>query len=160
MSRFSIPIPIPNPFRKEGQFSLRDVQDEMNGMFDRLWHAGLSTGPFDGQEWAPVVDVIEETERFIVRAEVPGMEAADIEVAYSGGGLLLKGQKNSSYSEEAVAGLIRHERRFGGFSRQIALPAEVEAAKISATCRNGLLEVSLPKTEASRPQAIKIQVAE
>ncbi len=148
------------PFRKEGQISLRDFQDEVNGLFQRLWHTGLSTGPFDGQDWAPVVDVLEENDRFVVRVELPGLTAADIELTYADGALVIKGHKEVDYSEEQRKTLVHHERRFGEFARSISLPVTVDAAKISATCHNGLLEIALLKTEESRPKAIKIEVAE
>jgi len=154
MSRF----PFPLPFRKEGPFGLRDLQDEINSMFAKLWHAGLSTGPFDGQDWAPVVDVFEEPDRFVVRAEVPGLDASEIELTFSGGTLTLRGHKAADYTEETAKGLLRRERRFGSFARGIPLPANVDAAKVSATCRNGLLEITLPKTEESRPKPIKVEV--
>ncbi len=156
MSRF----PLPFPFRKESHVSLGDLQEEVNNMFRRLWHTGLSTGPFDGQDWAPAVDVAEQPDRFIIRAEVPGLEAADIELSYRDGGLVLKGDKGLDYDEETAKSLIRRERRFGQFSRCIALPAEADASRISATCRNGLLEVTVHKTAESQPKPIKIEVNE
>ena len=148
------------PFRKEGQVSLRDLQEEMNNLFARLWHTGLSTGPLDGQDWAPVLDVLEEEDRYVIRAEVPGLDAAGIELTYSGETLTIKGHKEVHYTDEQRKSLIRHERRFGAFSRSVSLPAAADPGKISATCHNGLLEISLPKTEESKPKAIKIAVAE
>lgn len=156
MSRF----PLPFPFRKESHISLSDLQEEINNLFQRLWHAGVSTGPFDGQDWAPLVDVIEEPDRFIVRAEVPGLDAADIELTFSGGVLVLSGEKRSDCGEEKAKCLLQRERRFGRFARNVSLPASADPAKISATCRKGLLEVTVAKTEESRPKAITIEVSE
>ena len=147
------------PFRKEIQMSLRDLQEEINNLFARLWHTGLSTRPFDGQDWAPVADVLEEEDRYLVRAEVPGLTAADIELTYSGGTLVIKGHKDVDYTDDQRKSLVHHERRFGAFSRSVSLPATVEPAKINATCHNGLLEVTLLKTEECRPKAIKVEVA-
>ena len=148
------------PFRKDSQLSLRDVQDEMNNLFQKLWHAGLSTGPFDGQDWAPVVDVFEEDDRFMVRAEIPGLNAAGVELTYADGVLTVKGHKDQDFSDEQRKSLIQHERRFGTFSRCVSLPVTVDPSKMSATCHNGLLEVTLLKTEESRPKGIKIEVTE
>ena len=63
---------IPIPSRKDLPASLSDLQAEMNNLIERLWHTGLTTRPLDGQEWAPSVDVLEEPDRFVVKAEVPG----------------------------------------------------------------------------------------
>jgi len=148
------------PFRKEGQISLSDLQQEMNNLFDRFWHGGLSTPPFDGQGWAPAVDVIEEPERFILRAEVPGLEAADISLTCSEGSLEIKGHKSCDYAEETRQGLLRRERRFGSFSRSIPLPGGADSSAITASCRNGVLEITMPKREDSRAKVIKIDVKE
>ncbi|HUU84807.1 MAG TPA: Hsp20/alpha crystallin family protein [Phycisphaerae bacterium] len=148
------------PFRREGQMSLRDLQEEMNGLLARLWHTGVSTGPFDGQDWAPVMDVLEEDDRYVIRAEIPGLDAGAVELTYSGGTLVIKGHKDAEYTDDQRKSLIHHERRFGAFSRSVSLPAEADPTKVNATCHNGLLEITLLKKEASRPKTIKIQVAE
>ena len=148
------------PFRKEGQIALGDLQQEINGVFERLWHRGLASGPFDGQDWAPAVDVLDQAQQCVIRVEVPGMQATDIDVTCSEGTLVIKGEKACDYDEEDRKGVIRRERRFGGFARSIPLPAGVDAAKIAATCRNGLLEIILPKKEEAKPKVIKIEVNE
>lgn len=149
----------PIPSRKDLPSSLSELQAEMNGLFQRLWHAGLTTGPLDGQEWAPALDVIEEADRYVVKAEVPGLEASDIDVSYSEGTLTIRGHKKEEYTEETRAGLIRRERRFGQFARALPLPGAVEASRICATCRHGVLEVTLPKKEDSRARTVKIEVS-
>lgn len=151
-------IPIPFPSRKDLPGSLSELQAEMNNLFQRLWHAGLSTGPLDGQEWAPPLDVVEEADRFVVQAEVPGLEAADIEVSFAEGVLTLKGHKSEELAEQEREGLIRRERRFGQFARSVPVPGAVDASQITATCRNGLLQITLLKKEESRSRTIKIEV--
>ena len=148
------------PFRREGHVSLPDLQAEMNRLFDRLWHGSVSAGPFDGQEWAPAIDVLEESDRFVVKAEVPGLEAGDVDVAISGDTLTVKGQKTSERSETERRGYVRMERRFGSFSRSIDLPATVDASKVTASCRRGVLEIILPKKEEARPKSIRVEVQE
>ena len=66
--------------------SVSDLQDEFNNVFNRLWHGGVTTGPLDGQDWAPRIDLIDEPDQFVVRAEVPGISAGRIDVG-SGAGL-------------------------------------------------------------------------
>jgi HSP20 family protein len=145
------------PFRKE-QLSLSELQDQMNLLFSRLWHAGVSMGPFDGQDWAPALDVFEEAERYVVTAEVPGLKVDDIEVTYVGNTVTLAGRKGPDVTEETSKGFLCRERRFGRFSRAVTLPETVDAGKINATCRDGVLEVVLPKKQEARPVSIKVDV--
>jgi HSP20 family protein len=145
------------PFRKE-PLSLNELQDQMNMLFSRLWHTGVSMGPFDGQDWAPPVDVFEDADRYVVTAELPGLNVDDIEVTYTGNSLTLAGQKVSDVDEESKKGFLCRERRFGRFSRTVTLPDTVDGGKVSAACRNGLLEVVLPKKQESKPVSVKIEV--
>ncbi|MFH0983092.1 MAG: Hsp20/alpha crystallin family protein [Planctomycetota bacterium] len=149
-----------NPLGKDIPVSLGDLQNEMNHMFDRLWHGGLTTGPFDGNAWAPTFDVLDEDERVMIVAEVAGMEAADIELSFQGDRLTVKGHRPSPWPEEAAKKLLRRERRYGSFSRTIELPPGIDADKISATVRQGVLTVTLPKVEPARGKSIKIDSAE
>lgn len=146
-----------HPFKPQS-LSLRDLQEEINGLFDRLWHGGIRTGPFDGQEWAPPVDVLDESERFVVRAEVPGLVAADFDVSVSGNVLTIKGNKPSDRREEQQEQYVRAERPFGAFNRSITLPVAVNADGVRATCSKGVLEVSLPKSEEARPKSVRVEV--
>ena len=146
-----------HPFKPQS-LSLRDLQEEINGLFDRVWHGGIRTAPFDGQEWAPAVDVLDEAERFIVRAEVPGLVTADFDVSVSGNVLTIKGSKPSDRREEQQEQYLRAERPFGAFNRSITLPVAVDADGVQATCTKGVLEVSLPKHEGVRPKSVRVEV--
>jgi len=149
-----------NPFRKDMHLSLSDLQTEMNRMFDRVWHGGLSTGPFDGNAWAPAFDVLHEDDRVVLVAEVPGLEAPDVELSFQDNRLTLKGHRPSPWSEEAAAKLVRCERRYGAFSRTIDLPAEIDADGITASVHHGVMTVTLPKVEQARGKQIKIEAAD
>ncbi len=148
------------PFTKEGHIPLSDLQEEMNKLFERLWHGGVTTGPLDGQDWAPPVDVLEEPARYVVKAEVPGLDAGDVDVSISGDALTIKGHKPSERSEGQEANYLRAERRFGNFARSVALPASVDPAKVTAACRQGVLEIILPKKEEARPKSIRVELQE
>ena len=148
------------PFRKEGQLSIGELQDQMNLMFSRLWHGGLSTGPFDGQDWAPALDIQDLPEQYVVTAEVPGLKVEDIEVTYCGTALTLAGRKGGEAAGTTKEGWLCRERRFGKFSRSITLPHAVNADGVTATCRNGVLHVVLPKKEPVRAGVVKITVEE
>lgn len=148
------------PFRKEIPLSMADVQDEVNRLVDRVWHLGLRAGPLDGQEWAPAIDVIEEPDRFLVRAELPGLGTEEVDVSISGGTLTIQGRKRSDLPEGDDRHYLRSERRFGAYSRTVPLPATVDAENATAHCRKGVLEVVLPKKEDARPKSIEISVEE
>ncbi len=146
------------PFGKAIPTSLSELQDELTRVFDRAWQAGISTGPLHGHGWGPVIDVIDEDERFVVVAEVPGLSVADIEVSFEQGELILKGNKIQDRGEEEEVLYVRNERRFGSFCRRVALPEEVDTADIKATCQRGLLEVVLPKVKTDVGTKVKINV--
>ena len=105
--------------------------------------------------WVPAVDIIEEKDRFLLRADVPGVDPADIEVSMDAGVLSIAGQRvHESRSEDA--GLQRMERVSGRFFRRFSLPDTADAENIEAQCRNGILEVSIPKQP--EVQACRIEV--
>jgi len=150
------------PFRalQDPQLSLSNLQDEMNRLFERLWHGGLSTRPFDGQQWAPPIDLYEHDDRYTLYVEVPGVDASSVDVSYLGSSLTVRGEKlrPTGVSDETPA--VRSERRFGTFCRTIELPGGVDADRVSAKCCFGVLEVTIPKSEASKPKSIRVEVDE
>jgi HSP20 family protein len=146
------------PFRKDVPLSLTEIQDEINRMFDRFWHAGLATGPLDGQDWAPPLDVLEEPDRFVVTAEVPGLDTGDVEVAVSENVLTIRGHKSPERSEGEGLTYLRKERAGGSFSRSIQMPAEVTPDDVTASCKKGVLEIVLPKQQGARPKSVEIRV--
>lgn len=148
------------PFSKDFPLSPSEFQNEIDRLFQRFWHGGISTGPLDGQDWAPPVDVLEEEDRFVVRAEVPGLESRDIEVSVSGDRLTLKGHKPTERREDDERNYLRSERRFGGFQRIIELPMSVDPEDVTAGCRKGVLEVVLVKKDENRPKAIRVDVSD
>lgn len=144
--------------RPDRPISLSGMQDEMNHLIERVWHSGLSAGPFDGQEWAPPVDIYDEPERYVVHLEVPGVDPASINVTHVGREMTVRGNKPTPYDEESPAKQVRNERRFGSFCRTIDLPADVDAEGLSADCSGGILTISMPKSETSRPKSVKVNV--
>lgn len=145
------------PFQ-DPPLSLGSLQDEMSRLMERLWHAGVSTGPFDGQQWAPVLDMYEGEEGYTLWAEVPGVVPEEIEVTHVGNRLTIRGEKRRPSSVMEKDRAVRSERRYGSFNRQLELPEDCDASKLSAKCHAGLLELSIPKSAASRPKSVKIKV--
>ncbi len=142
----------------EMQFSFSSLQDELNHLKERLWHAGLSTGPFDGQEWAPAIDLFEHGDHYTLFVEVPGVLPEEIEVTRVGAALTIRGKKSAPEEMGEEDRRLRGERRFGTFCRTIELPGDIEAEPWSAKSTRGVLKITIPKSEASRAKSIKIEI--
>ena len=78
---------------QDAQISLGNLQDEMNRLIERVWHSGVSTGPFDGQQWGPVLDVYEHDDAYLLFAELPGVDGSDVEVTVLNNTLTIRGEK-------------------------------------------------------------------
>ena len=132
-------------------------QEEMNRLFDEFFRGG--TGGEQGWAsgaWTPPVDIYEDgTDAVVLKAELPDMKREDIGVTFDNNVLTLKGERRI---DEAVARekYQRLERRYGSFSRSFTLPATVDAAQISATYKDGVLTIRLPKREEARPRQIAV----
>lgn len=127
---------------------------------DRLWdeYFGPSRRALQPMEeaWMPAIDVSETGEKITVKAEIPGMEAKDIDIAIVGDTLTIKGEKKTE-REEKEENYHIVERSYGSFSRSMKLPAAVEPDKVEATYKNGVLTVVCPKKEEVKPKAIEIK---
>ncbi|RUM88452.1 MAG: Hsp20/alpha crystallin family protein [Thermodesulfatator sp.] len=134
---------------------------ELRREIDRLWEEffGRARVPerWEGWEWAPAVDVSETDEAVVVRADVPGLDPEDLEITLSGNTLVIKGEKKKE-EEERRENFYRVERVYGSFLRTVDLPAEVEADKVEATYKNGVLKIVLPKKAEAKGRTIKVKV--
>ncbi|CAN7752838.1 Hsp20/alpha crystallin family protein [compost metagenome] len=121
----------------------------------------LDVEPLGRREWAwpagPAVDFVESDKSYEITAELPGMDEKDIEVKLTNGGLMIKGEKHVE-KEEKDKGYYLHERHFGSFERVFRMPEGVDAAKIEATFKKGVLTVMLPKTPEARKTERKIPI--
>lgn len=129
---------------------------------DRLWDDYFGPGrralqPLEA-EFAPVVDLAETEDMLTITAEVPGIDPKDIDISLAGEVITIKGEKKSA-REEKKENYHLVERTYGSFSRSLKLPATVEAEKIEATYKDGVLTVTCPKKEAVKPKAIEIKTA-
>ena len=104
----------------------------------------------------PSLDVSESESAWLVRTDLPGVELADVEVSVTGNVLTIRGEKKAEPASE-TSSLRRTERRYGKFDRSLEFPTDVDAAKVEATAKNGVLTIVLPKAEASRPRTIPIK---
>jgi HSP20 family protein len=109
--------------------------------------------------WTPRVDIYEEAERFVVIADVPGVEAKDIDITAENGVLTVKGQRNSERKDTGKNGYERIERTSGSFVRRFTLPESANTESITAKQTNGVLEVSIPKQPKVQPRRISVEAA-
>ena len=109
-------------------------------------------------DWAPAVDIIEEKDRFVLRADVPGVDPADIDLSMDAGVLTVSGERKSEVQTENE-GFRRVERVSGRFYRRFNLPETADADGISARSSNGILEVTIPKLPEVQARRITVQAA-
>ena len=126
---------------------IQQMQREMGTMFDRRLDADNDSATMATSDWVPAVDVKEEDSRFLIIADVPGVEPDNIELHMENGMLSIKGERHEEHEEEKK-GYKRVERIHGSFHRRFNLPDTADAENISAKSRNGTLEISIPKREA------------
>ena len=105
--------------------------------------------------WAPAIEVFEKEDKFVVKAELPGMKEEDIDISVLGDTLTIKGERKAE-SEVKEEDYYCCERSYGSFSRSIAVPSNVDAKKIEASYEDGVLEVSLPKAPEVKPKKISV----
>ena len=138
------------------------ARQDMDDLFDRyLKRAGLpATGNQElltSGDWTPRVDIAETEQAFEVKAELPDVRKEDVKVTVENGVLTLHGEKKHE-SEEKDRKFHRIERHYGSFNRSFKLPENVDSNGITAAFHDGVLNVTLPKSEETRPKAIQISV--
>jgi HSP20 family protein len=142
------------------RFEPWSIADLMQRDFDRL--AARRFGPNDVEtpvsDWVPAVDIVEEKDRFLLRADVPGVTPADIDVSMEDGVLTIAGERHTEKHEDAE-GVRRFERVSGRFYRRFTLPETADAEGIAAKSSNGILEVSIPKLPEVQPRRITVEAA-
>ena len=117
--------------------------------FEDLWCISQEAG------WSPAVDIYENKDSLVIKAELPGIEQDKIDVSVQGDLLTIKGERKKE-SEVKEENYYRLERVSGSFQRSFTLPANVDATKISAAYKGGILELKVPKAEEAKPKQIKI----
>lgn len=143
------------PFKEMVPFDFQSMRREMDRLWDSFFQRTRRTE--EEGEYLPALDVCETKDQILVKAEVPGVEPKDLDIFLSDGVLTLKGEKKEHEGEEGVSCHLT-ERSYGAFSRSIQLPSSVQSDKIDASCKNGVLQIILPKSEEARTREIKINV--
>jgi HSP20 family protein len=138
------------PFR-----DMVSIQDEMNKLFDDFFGRPLVRTEWTEGVWSPSVDVSEDKDNVIIKAEMPGVSKDDVRISVQDNVLTLKGEKKQE-KEEKDKNYHRTERSYGSFCRSFQLPTTVKTDKIKASYKGGVLSVTLPKTEEVKPKEIPI----
>ena len=142
---------------QDGMTNLR----RLNNILDEAFNAW----PFQAQEggsltssWLPPCDVFEDKDAIKIVAEIPGVTAENVKISLENNLLTLRGEKQQQ-AEEKNERVHRYERSYGMFERSFALPTTVDSEKVSATCQDGILTITVPKAERARPREIPVQAA-
>jgi HSP20 family protein len=140
-----------DPFRH-----VADIQGEMNRLFDAL-SARPAASERGGRTWLPFVDIVETKDDLVLKFDLPGIREKDVQLSITGDLLTVRGER--AFEADAKEQTYHHvERVYGKFERAIQLPMPVQADKVKATYREGVLEVTLPKTEEVKPKQIRIDI--
>jgi len=135
---------------------LSSLRDELDRLFESPWTELARTSQLLSG-WTPALDVHEDKDNFVVQAELPGMKREEIDVSLHDGALSLSGERKTEKKYEE-AEVYRTERFFGKFQRTVTLPTPVAADKVKAQYKDGVLTITLPKTEEAKPKQIDVNV--
>jgi HSP20 family protein len=146
------------PWRKRSPKQVTRFRSELDDLFNRFFEMDFPTTRemFKEGGWYPSVDMNESGKEITVKAEIPGVEAKDIDVSLEGRMLNIKGEKKQE-KEEKEENFVRSERSYGYFNRRIELPAEVDPDKVEAVYKKGVLTVKLRKIKEADTKKIEIK---
>lgn len=147
-----------NIVRYEPWGLVNQLHDEINRLFDRGYAGQDRDSGLTASDWIPAVDIKEEDHRFLIHADVPGVDPKDIEITMEDGILTLKGERKNETREEHD-GYRRVERVSGQFFRRFTLPDTADAEGVTAKGVNGVLEISIPKQPKAQPRRIAVKAS-
>lgn len=135
---------------------LSNLRDELDSLFELplLSNFANQTQLFSG--WTPALDLYQSNDNVVAVVELPGMRKEDIDISLHDGTLTISGERKGEVADQKAE---RSERYVGKFRRSITLPTRVDASKVNATYKDGILTVTLPKAEEAKPKQIQVNVA-
>ncbi|MDO9220738.1 MAG: Hsp20/alpha crystallin family protein [Thiobacillus sp.] len=136
---------------------IREIEDLFDRYTSKLGWPRLSHEAFSTQEWSPKVDIVETDMEFTIKAELPEVNKEDIKVNIENGELCISGERKQE-KEEKGKKFHRIERYYGSFMRSFTLPGNVDETNIKASFKDGMLNLSLPKTAESKPKASEVKI--
>lgn len=141
--------------RWEPARELQSVQQEMNRLFGTFFDSPTGAGNGRTRRWVPALDLVEEGDHYVLRADLPGVSEKDVAVEFEHNVLRISGERKSEH-EERKEGYYRVERASGSFARSLRLPDGIDPDSIEASFENGVLEVRVPKPAAHKPTRVQI----
>jgi HSP20 family protein len=141
-----------NPVRWNPLSEMSLLQNHMNRLFDSAFRPGDSTGT---TAWVPPADIYETQNELIVNLDLPGVDAKTVDVSVENNVLTIRGERPFD-AKQSRENFHRLERFYGAFARSFALSMQVDAEKIQASYKQGVLNITLPKAEAAKPKRIQI----
>ena len=148
-----------NPFKE-----MEDLHSRLSALINRSYGRVPVRGDAEGEEsitfseWAPLVDVTEDDQGYVIKAELPEVKKEDVKVTVENGVLMLAGERKLE-KEEKSRRYHRIERSYGKFVRSFTLPDDAETDRVNAEFRDGVLRISVAKAEKARPKSIVVKVA-
>jgi HSP20 family protein len=143
--------------RWEPARELHTIQQEFNRLFGTAFDSHTGSGPSARRAWVPAVDLVEDGDSYVLRADLPGVGEEDVKVEVEENVLRITGERSTEKSESRD-GFYRLERSSGSFARSLRLPEGVDADRIEATYTDGVLELRIPKPEEQKPRRVAISV--
>jgi HSP20 family protein len=137
-----------DPFR-----DLMGIQTELNRLFGRTYAGGESAA---SGAWMPALDIYEGKDKYVITVELPGVEPADVDISVEDSTLTIRGERKF-YQEVDEDSFHRVERRYGAFSRSLALPQTANTDAIEASFDRGVLTIEVPKAEEAKPKKITVK---
>lgn len=134
------------------------ILNQLRRELDQAGKGAASDGSVATAEWVPAVDIKEDSDEFLLEADIPGVKPEQIDVSMEDGVLTVKGEKETEAKSEDN-GYRRVERVYGSFYRRFSLPDTADSEAISAKINDGVLRISIPKREAVKPKKIEVAVA-
>lgn len=141
-----------NPLR-----DLRTMQEQMNRLLNLSWNHEMAGEDIKEGIWQPAVDIYETEESIVIKAELPDVDQKEIEVRIEDNTLTIKGERKHE-GDVKKENYHRIERYFGSFQRSFSLPTTIRQENVSAVCDKGVLTITLPKKEETKPKQINVQV--
>jgi HSP20 family protein len=145
--------------RWEPVTELNTIQNEMNRLFNTFFEqpAPTSGGGAPGRRWIPAMDLVETADHYVLRADLPGLTDADVNVQLQDNVLTISGERTVERDAQQE-GYYRLERAFGSFSRSLTLPPGINPDAVQAHFDRGVLELTIPKPEQKKPRQVQIKL--
>jgi|ERR1041385_4154661 HSP20 family protein len=137
-------------------FFVSPMRNEIEKVFDSFFRNDLTDDGQWGKFWSPDIDLIENDNAYVVKAELPGISKDDVKISITDNVLTIRGEKTER-EDGTKKNFHRTERRYGAFQRSFSLPSFVDANRIEAEFKDGVLSINLPKSEQAKPKMIEVK---